>query len=159
MRLTDLIPILEIAIGPVILISGVGLLLLSMTNRLGRVIDRSRLLAEALRKAEPTERSRFIAQLEILARRARMVRLSIILAATSVLLASLLIISLFLAALLNLEIAALVILVFVGCLGSLIGSLIMFIADINLSLSALRLEVSGYEDQCGADLVKGTPGN
>jgi hypothetical protein len=33
--LAELIPILQIAIGPVILISGVGLLLLSMTNRLG----------------------------------------------------------------------------------------------------------------------------
>ncbi|MFN9975717.1 MAG: DUF2721 domain-containing protein, partial [Phycisphaerae bacterium] len=31
----DLIPVLQVAIGPVILISGVGLLLLSMTNRLG----------------------------------------------------------------------------------------------------------------------------
>jgi hypothetical protein len=30
------------AIGPVILISGVGLLLLTMTNRLGRAIDRAR---------------------------------------------------------------------------------------------------------------------
>ena len=39
MRLTDLVPILQMAIGPVILISGVGLLLLSMTNRLGRAID------------------------------------------------------------------------------------------------------------------------
>lgn len=30
--LTQLIPVLQLAIGPVILISGVGLLLLSMTN-------------------------------------------------------------------------------------------------------------------------------
>jgi len=34
--LTQLIPVLQVAIGPVILISGVGLLLLSMTNRYGR---------------------------------------------------------------------------------------------------------------------------
>ncbi len=33
MHVTDLVPILQMAIGPVILISGVGLLLLSMTNR------------------------------------------------------------------------------------------------------------------------------
>ena len=39
--LSELVPILQIAIGPAILISGVGLLLLSMTNRLGRVIDRA----------------------------------------------------------------------------------------------------------------------
>ncbi len=142
MHLTDLVPILQLAIGPVILISGVGLLLLSMTNRLGRVIDRSRLLAEASRKADPADRPRFTAQLEVLARRARMVRLSITLAATSVLLTAVLIISLFLAALLGLEIAVPLILLFVGSLGSLIGSMIVFIGDINLSLSALRLEVS-----------------
>ncbi|MSU48902.1 MAG: DUF2721 domain-containing protein [Opitutus sp.] len=42
--LTQLVPILQLAIGPVILISGVGLLLLTMTNRFGRLLDRSRLL-------------------------------------------------------------------------------------------------------------------
>ena len=41
MSLKDLLPVLQVAIGPVILISGVGLLLLSMTNRLGRTIDRA----------------------------------------------------------------------------------------------------------------------
>ena len=45
----DLIPLLPTAIGPVILISGVGLLLLSMTNRFGRIIDRSRILAHEMR--------------------------------------------------------------------------------------------------------------
>ena len=34
-----IVPILQTAIGPVILISGVGLLLLTMTNRLARTID------------------------------------------------------------------------------------------------------------------------
>jgi len=41
----ELIPVLQTAIGPVALISGIGLLILSMTNRLGRVIDRGRSLA------------------------------------------------------------------------------------------------------------------
>jgi hypothetical protein len=141
MRLIDLVPILQVAVGPVILISGVGLLLLSMTNRLGRVIDRSRLLAEALRKADAQDRSRFVSQLKVLSRRARLVRLAIILAALSVLLAAVLIIALFLAALLQWEIGILVVILFVGCMASLIGSVVVFIADINLSLSALSLEV------------------
>jgi hypothetical protein len=141
MRLTDLVPILQMAVGPVILISGVGLLLLSMTNRLGRVIDRSRLLADARRTAGTNERPRVEAQLTILARRAALVRLAIILATLSVLLAAVLIIALFLAVLLKLEIGVLLILIFIGCLGTLIGSLVAFIQDINLSLSALSLEV------------------
>jgi len=40
--LEQIIPELRDAIGPVILISGVGLLLLTMTNRRGRAIDRAR---------------------------------------------------------------------------------------------------------------------
>jgi hypothetical protein len=38
----QLIRILSASIAPVIVISGVGLLLLSMTNRYGRVIERAR---------------------------------------------------------------------------------------------------------------------
>src|SRR5215467_3025899 len=116
MRLIELVPILQEAIGPVILISGVGLLLLSMTNRLGRVIDRSRLLAEERRKAEASERARFSDQLQVLSRRAQLIRLAIIWATLSVLLAGVLIIAIFLAALLALEIAAVVIILFVGCI-------------------------------------------
>jgi len=141
MRLMDLVPILQMAIGPVILISGVGLLLLSMTNRLGRVIDRSRLIAEARRNGEVSERDRLSSQLAILSRRARLVQSAIILATLSVLLAGVLIILLFLAALLRLEAGAAVVVLFVGCMGSLIASLVVFIADINLSLSALKLEI------------------
>lgn len=141
MRINELVPILQMAIGPVILISGVGLLLLSMTNRLGRVIDRSRQLADALRNAPLGQQARLSSQLNILARRARLVRLAIILSSLSVLLASLLIITLFLSALLRLEAAHLIVLLFIACMTSLIGSLIVFIRDINLSLVALNLEV------------------
>jgi hypothetical protein len=52
MSLTDLITTLQLSIGPVILISGVGLILLSMTNRLARVIDRSRLLSQDIRGSQ-----------------------------------------------------------------------------------------------------------
>ena len=34
----ELIPVLQMAVGPTVLISGVGLLILSLTNRLGRVV-------------------------------------------------------------------------------------------------------------------------
>src|SRR5665647_2321311 len=46
----ELIPVLQVAIGPVILISGVGLLLLTLTNRYGRTIDRSRQLVREKRE-------------------------------------------------------------------------------------------------------------
>jgi hypothetical protein len=139
--LTDLIPTLQLAIGPVILISGVGLLLLSMTNRFGRIIDRAHLLAHA--SGEPGRASYAAAeeQLAILARRARIVRSGIALAAISALLAAVLVITLFLGGLLHLPIAAVVVGLFVLCMLSLIASLLCFLSDINLSLKALWLEM------------------
>jgi len=50
LSVSKLIPIQQIAIGPVILISGIGMLLLTKTNRLGQPIDRSQQLAWELKR-------------------------------------------------------------------------------------------------------------
>lgn len=141
MSLADLIPTLQLAVGPVILISGVGLILLSMTNRFGRVIDRSRILTEDLRRAPRSARAKVLAQVRILARRARIVRAGIALAALSVLFAAILVISLFLGALLQLGMVTLIVVLFILCMLSLIASLILFMSDVSLSLRALWLEL------------------
>ncbi len=129
------------AIGPVILISGVGLLLLTLSNRFGRAVDRSRQLGREMREVSETERARLAAQVDILYCRARFIRLSIIMAALSILLAALLIIVLFLSALLKWEFGLVLVIVFICCLASLIVSLLAFIRDIQLSLRALKLEL------------------
>lgn len=140
---TELIPVLQTAIGPVILISGVGLLLLSMTNRLGRAIDRARSLAVKLENQTRAARERNSAQLAILWRRARLLRLAITLAATSALFAAVLIIVIFLAALLPMESTWLIGVLFMICMAALIASLLVFIHDLNQALAALKLELEG----------------
>jgi len=141
-RLHDLVPSLQIAIGPVILVSGVGLLLLSMTNRLGRIIDRARELAIELRADDSGPRDRVLSQLDILTKRARLLRQAITLAIVSLLSAAVLVITLFVAAVFALEVGVLVVALFVCCMGSLIGALLAFLREINLSLAALRLELN-----------------
>lgn len=137
----ELIPVLQVAIGPVILISGVGLLLLTLTNRFGRAVDRSRALGREIHQVSPDERRRLALQVEILYRRAQVIRLSIILAALSLLLVAILIIVLFVTALARLEGGFIIVGLFICCLVSLILSLAAFIRDIQLSLHALRLEL------------------
>jgi hypothetical protein len=139
--LSEIIPVLQVAIGPVILISGVGLLLLTMTNRLGRAIDRARQLAREFQQPSQAHREPMLAQIKIIYRRARVLRLTIALAGLSVLLAAVLIMTLFLTALLKWQNGLFVSLTFIACLGSLVGSLILFIYDIHLSLVALKLEI------------------
>jgi len=136
----ELVPMLQVAVGPAILISAVGLLLLGMTNRLGRIVDRSRALVLGARELGPEERRLTIAQLRILDGRARIVRMAIALACLSALCAALLVVTLFLSALWRAESPNLVVALFVGCLAALIVSLLFFFRDIHLSLVALRLE-------------------
>ena len=56
-RLAELVPVLQVAIGPVILISRIGLLLLSMTNRYGRIVERSRIVPATRRDAAGDEKT------------------------------------------------------------------------------------------------------
>jgi hypothetical protein len=141
--MAEMIPVLQTAIGPVILISGIGLLLLSMTNRLGRAIDRARILSAELPGADEAGQARLERQLEILWSRARIIRLSISLSAISALCAALLVIVLFVSALLSASSAWLVVGLFVTCMGCLIAALVVFLHDINRSLAALKLELHG----------------
>jgi len=139
--LEQVIPQLRDAVGPVILISGVGLLLLTMTNRLGRAIDRARILKRELGTLSGREQQQVQAQVDIIYRRARIIRLAILFSVISALLAAFLVMTLFLAVWLHWEYAWPAGTVFTACLASLCVSLVAFILDINLSLHALKLEL------------------
>ncbi len=141
LTVSELIPTLQVAIGPVVLISGIGLLILSMTNRLGRVIDRGRSLVRELNEIPDRDRSRVFDQLRILSRRAELLRRAIAFSTLSVLLAAVLIISLFLTAVFKLEDAWLIGVLFVAALGSLIVSLVAFLQDLDQSLVAFKLDI------------------
>jgi hypothetical protein len=152
--LEQIIPELRDAIGPVILISGVGLLLLTFTNRLGRAIDRARQLKGELPRRAEAGRGPVRAQIAVIYRRAKVIRCSITLAALSALLAAALIIVLFVAALLQWQHGLVVSALFVGSMVSLFASLVAFLCDINLSLQALKLELEDEGGSAAAD-VKG----
>src|SRR5208337_851310 len=149
--LEQIIPELRDAIGPLILISGVGLLLLTMTNRLGRAIDRARQLKAELSKRTAAERAHVQEQVAIIYQRAKLIRMSITLAAFSALLAAALVVTLFVTALLNWNNGWFASVIFIACMVSLIASLAAFIRDINLSLRALRLELGDDREVKGGD--------
>jgi len=141
MSISQLIPTLQVSIGPVVLISGIGLLILSMTNRFGRVIDRGRILARELAEVPSQDQVHIEAQLQILTRRAEYLRRAITAASISVLLAAVLIITLFITAVLNLEDAWVIGLLFISAMGALIFSLVSFLQDLNESLLAFKLDI------------------
>jgi hypothetical protein len=138
-----MIPVLQVAIGPVVLVSGVGLLILSMTNRISRIIDRGRSLVRELPSVSEPEQKRIRAQLDILWQRARLMRRAILWATVCVLMAAILVITLFVTAAFQVEDAWLIGLLFTGAMISLIVSLVTFIQDLNRSLVAFQLDIEG----------------
>src|SRR5512140_637729 len=140
MDFPELTRVLQTSISPVAMISGIGLLLLSMTNRLGRTTDRARLLSDAAARGTAEEQQRLITQIRILYRRSRILRVAITLSTASILFVSLLIILLFADSTLGWNLQYGVLLLFVLSLLALVGSLLFFIRDLTLALQALRHE-------------------
>src|SRR5258708_30932337 len=75
-NLDGLTRVLQASISPVALVSGVGLLILSQTNRFSRVADRLRELAHE-RRENPGQHADLSAPIDVLLKRARILRVSI----------------------------------------------------------------------------------
>ncbi len=144
MNSASAIQILQTSISPVVLISGVGLLLLTLTNRLGRATDRARQMAQYHRTAPELDKPGAADQIRILYRRAEVLRTSILCGGLCVFFVSLTVIGLLVMVLFRPEIGWIIISLFVASLASLIASIMYFLGDIVLSLRALRMEVEEH---------------
>lgn len=141
----QLIRILSASIAPVIVISGVGLLLLSMTNRHSRVIERARELIKDLdASGEEPRRKLLVEQIQIVYRRARILRLAITLSAVSILFVAVTVLSLFTGQVIGVQVDYLSVPCFGVSLVALLGSLYFFIRDVTISLMALELEIAPH---------------
>jgi hypothetical protein len=138
---SQLVPVLQTAVSPMVLISGVGLLLLAMTNRLGRIVDRTRSLAARVKEANGGDKEALQTQLRILGGRAHLVRRSIALAGFCMLFAAVLVISLFITSLVGADIPWLFAVFFILSMLCLIAAIVEFIRDVNVSLEPIALEV------------------
>lgn len=139
-QLTNLTQLLQASISPVAMISGVGLLILSQTNRLGRVMDRLRDLLEKRRKLTSPD-AHLDQQVAVLHQRARILRTAVTAATFCALLASLLVLLIFLMTLSDAKLDLLAVGLFASSLLSLVLSLIYFLLDMNLSLRAVQQEL------------------
>ena len=141
----QLIRILSASIAPVIVISGVGLLLLSMTNRYSRVIDRARELIQDLDgTASEERRASLLEQVRITYRRGRILRTSIILSSVSILFVAITVLALFIGQVMGVTTDYVSVPCFGLALVALVGSLYFFIQDVTISLKALELEIAPY---------------
>jgi hypothetical protein len=138
---SSFLPVIQLSITPVILLSGVSGLLITLTNRLGRIVDRTRALARESQGAAGAAREHIERQLEIMWQRAKLLRLAVTLAGSSMLLSCVLVVVIFLDAIMHREFTLELVTVFISSVLLLIAALAVFLRDIHVSLRALRLEV------------------
>ncbi|WP_296805397.1 DUF2721 domain-containing protein [Thiocapsa sp.] len=135
--ITDIAQIIQLAVAPVFLLSGIGAMLAVMTNRLSRIVDRARRV-EADAIVKPAETDAPDPELELLSRRAKLIGLSIGLCTITALLVSTVIAILFLGAFLTFDAAVLVALLFIAAMLAFIAALLFFLREVLLATAGLR---------------------
>ena len=134
-----IVHVIQLALTPVFLLSGVGIILTVLTNRLARVVDRARSVEASARSATTTDLPVVQEELRVQARRARLINRAITLSTISALLVALVVAMLFISAMLEVNLSALIATMFILAMLSLIVALVMFLREVFLAISTLRI--------------------
>lgn len=136
----NIVSFIQIAVAPVFVLTGVGTMLGVLTSRLGRIIDRARQFEQRHQlSADAPERARLHQDLRLLSRRARLVGWAIGFCTSCSLLVSLIIVTLFVEALMDVHLRGVVPLLFIIGMSAFIIGLLLFLREISLATAALRI--------------------
>ena len=138
-RLTEIGHVIQLAVAPVFLLSGVSAMLGVLTNRLARIIDRGRSLEAGLPLAAETIAPEMQFELGVLSKRARLISWGISLCTVCALLICAVIVALFLGPFLQLDLSAMVAWVFIAAMIALCSALVSFLREIFIATRHLRI--------------------
>ncbi len=131
--------VIDIAVAPVFLLAGISGLLVVLTNRLGRTIDRSRSLQAAESEFMPEEHRKIIQrEMSSLLRRIQLSHVAISMSTTSAILVCLVIIALFLGSLLQFNVSLVVASLFIVCMAILSLAFSAFLLEVLISTRTLK---------------------
>jgi hypothetical protein len=131
--------VIQLAVAPVFLLTGVGGLLAVLTNRLSRIIDRARTLEERATRAAEAEQNPLHAELRLLSRRARLINSAVSLCTMCALLICAVIVALFVGAFLSTDLSVMIGIIFTGAMLALFWALVSFLREIYLATRNLRI--------------------
>ncbi len=143
-HVTDITRIIQLAVAPVFLLTAIGTILSALNNRLGRIVDRRRVLDDRLRKDLPEGQQpgkEDLHELELLARRIRLIYHAIVLAIVCALFICLLVAGAFLGVFVTVDIARLIGTLFILAMFALIGSLWMLLREVFLAVKGGRHDI------------------
>jgi hypothetical protein len=133
--ITNVAHVIELAVAPVFLLTGIGAILGVITNRLARIVDRSRTLSNSsnAKQGEPLE------EMLLLSRRAHWVHWAVSLCTTAALFICIVIAALFVGSETGLDPSRAVSLLFISAMLSLISGLLCFLREIFLATGNIEI--------------------
>ncbi len=132
--------LIQLALGPVFLLSGVGITLNMLTARLSRIVDRARTLEDRRDVTTDPARVKDIDQdLRYIVRRTRYINGAIILSTVSAFLTALVVTLLFASAFSPISVGPAIAILFVASLVSLAVSFALFLIEVRIATRSLRI--------------------
>jgi len=146
--ITTIAHVIQLAVAPVFLLTGIGALLGVLTNRLSRIIDRRRVLHDFVTTAAKANQADVSREFDVLVRRGRLINRAISLCTTSALLVCMVIATLFIGAFLKVDMSILIGVLFIAAMMALVGGLIHFLREIHLAMDFASSETVIGSKQC-----------
>ena len=140
-HVTDIARIIQLAVAPVFLLTAIGTILSAQNNRLGRIVDRRRILEDRLRTPpaeSPAQVKADVEELNLLGQRIRLIYHAIMFAVVCALLVCMLVAAVFLGVFVAMDLAKVVGILFILAMFALVGSLGLFLREIFLAVKVGR---------------------
>jgi Protein of unknown function (DUF2721) len=138
--------LIQVSIGPVFLLTGVGTLLNVLSGRLARIIDRARVLEQRLEMPEPIRAAAIVNELHVLKRRGRLIYHAIKLSATAALLVCFLIAALFATSMLHYSTRYIVSGLFIAAMIATIISVTLFLREVYFAIETFEIGLPGGKE-------------
>jgi hypothetical protein len=137
--ITGVAHVIQLAVAPVFLLTGVGAILGVLANRLGRVVDRFRALERDLPEAHDTALASIQTEMAILERRARIIHWAIGLCTGCALLVCVVIAALFVGSATGADMASVIATLFIAAMLCLVVGLLCFLREIALATGSIHV--------------------
>lgn len=135
----DIAVTIQLALAPAFLLVGIGQFLILAAGRLGRVVDRARIIADILPQEPGPEHDDCLKELKMLDRRMTVTGISILFGTIAMIAVCLVVGGLFAARLFAIELTGFTAATFVGAMGLLILGLITFLYEVQLANRSIHV--------------------
>jgi Protein of unknown function (DUF2721) len=131
---------IQLSVAPVFLLTAIGTFLAVLSTRLGRIVDRARVLVERAPSAAPAAQARLHEELALLGRRRHLINMAITSGVSAALLVCTIISSLFLGTMLEANVSRVAAVLFQLAMLAIITALVLFLREVLIAVAGVRID-------------------